>query len=141
MLDITFIRENPELVRAAIKNKKREGIDLDKILTLADLRKVLAGKLADANRSRNEAANNRDAEAGKKSKEEAKDLEEQYQTLEKELLSLLIQIPNIPSVDTPVGPDESGNKVLRQWGELPKFDFEPKAHWTSAKRWASTTAK
>ena len=75
MLDITFIRENPELVRAAIKNKKREGIDLDKILTLADRRKILAGKLADANRSRNEAANNRDAEAGKKSKEEAKSLE------------------------------------------------------------------
>src|SRR3989338_3153483 len=133
MLDITFIRENPELVRAAIKNKKREGIDLDKILTLADRRKILAGKLADANRSRNEAANNRDAEAGKKSKEEAKSLEEQYQTLEKELLSLLIQVPNIPSVDTPVGQDESGNKVLRQWGELPKFDFEPKAHWDIGK--------
>jgi len=129
MLDITFIRENPELVRAAIKNKNREGIDLDKILALADERKVLAGKLADANRGRNEAASNRDAEAGKKSKEEAKALEEQYQTLEKELLALLIQIPNIPSVDTPVGPDESGNKVLRQWGEIPKFDFEPKAHW------------
>src|SRR3989344_7864317 len=133
MLDVTFIRENQELVKAAIKNKNREGIDIEKILALADKRKKLAGDISDLNRSRNEAANRRDSEAGKRLKDELKAAEEKYQTLERELVPLLIKIPNIPSADTPVGPDESGNKVIRQWGEKPQFNFEPKAHWDLGK--------
>ena len=43
MLDITFIRENPDIVRAALKNKNREDVDLDRVLALADERKKLAG--------------------------------------------------------------------------------------------------
>ncbi|MDZ4225946.1 MAG: hypothetical protein U1C66_00450, partial [Patescibacteria group bacterium] len=129
MLDVTFIRENQELVKAAIKNKNREPIDLDNILKLGDERKKLAGEISELNRKRNEAAKNRDAEAGKKLKDELKAAEEKYQTFEKELVSLLIKIPNIPSADTPIGPDESGNKVIRSWGEKPKFSFKPKAHW------------
>lgn len=129
MLDVTFIRENQELVKAAIKNKNRDGIDIDKIVSLADERKKLAGDISELNRQRNEAAKNRDAEAGKRLKDELKVAEEKYQTLEKELVALLIRIPNIPSADTPVGPDESGNKVIRQWGEKPTFNFAPKAHW------------
>lgn len=133
MLDIQFIRENPDIVRAAIKNKNRSDIDLDKILTLADERKTLAGQVADINRKRNEAQAARDAEAGKRLKDEHKAAEEKYQAVEKELVSLLIQLPNIPSADTPVGPDESGNVVVRQWGEKPQFDFAPKEHWELGK--------
>jgi len=133
MLDITFIRENKELVAAAIKNKNRGDIDLNRILKLSETRKELAGKISDTNQARNEAAKNRDAEAGKTHKSILKELEEKYAALEKELVSLLIKIPNIPSADTPVGPDESGNKVIRQWGEKPQFDFEPKAHWDIGK--------
>lgn len=129
MLDITFIRENPDIVRAAIKNKNKEGIDLDRLLVLADERKKIAGEISDINRKRNEAQTARDAEAGKRLKEELKAAEERYQEVEKELVSILIKIPNIPSADTPVGPDESGNVVVRQWGEKPHFDFEPKPHW------------
>jgi seryl-tRNA synthetase len=133
MLDIAFIRENKELVQAAIQNKNRGDIDLNRILKLAETRKELAGKIAETNQARNEAAKNRDAEAGKTHKAILKELEEKYAALEKELVSLLIKIPNIPSADTPVGPDESGNKVIRQWGEKPQFDFEPKAHWDLGK--------
>ena len=133
MLDLQFIRENPDIVRAAIKNKNREDIDLDRILQLADERKKLAGEISDINRRRNEAQSARDAEAGKKLKEELKNAEDRYQALEKELVPLLIKIPNIPSADTPVGPDESGNKIIRQWGEKPQFNFEPKAHWDLGK--------
>ncbi|HVZ76154.1 MAG TPA: serine--tRNA ligase [Candidatus Paceibacterota bacterium] len=130
MLDITFIRENPDIVRAALKNKNREGaVDLDRVLALADERKSLAGEISDINKKRNEAAAARDAEAGKALKESLKAAEEKYQALEKELVSMLVKIPNIPSADTPVGPDESGNKVVRQWGDKPTFDFTPKAHW------------
>lgn len=129
MLDITFIRENPDIVRAAIKNKNKKDIDLDRLLQLADERKKVAGEVSDINRRRNEAQTARDAEAGKALKEELRAAEEKHQEIEKELLSILIKIPNIPSADTPIGPDESGNVVIRQWGEKPNFDFEPKAHW------------
>ena len=129
MLDITFIRENPDIVRAALKNKNREGVDLDRVLQLAEERKSLAGEVAELNRKRKEAADARDAEAGKRLKIELAALEEKHATIEKELVALLIKIPNIPSADTPVGPDESGNAVLRQWGEKPSFDFTPKEHF------------
>lgn len=132
MLDITFIRENPDIVRAAIKNKNRD-IDLDRVLALADERKAAAQAVTEINRKRGVAQTARDIEAGKTLKEELKTAEEHHQVLEKELLALLIKIPNIPSADTPIGPDESGNVVVRQWGEKPSFSFEPKAHWDLGK--------
>ncbi len=133
MLDITFIRENPDIVRAALKNKNREGVDLDRLLALAEERKKISTEISDINKKRNEAQAARDAEAGKNLKEELKAAEEKYQTLEKELVSLLIKIPNIPSADTPVGADESANKVARSWGEKKSFSFAPKAHWDLGK--------
>src|SRR3989344_5586657 len=128
MLDITFIRENPDIVRAAIKNKNRADIDLDRILKLAEERKKFSGEISELNHKRKAAAEVRDVEAGKKLKGELAALEGKYQVVEKELVSLLIKVPNIPSADTPVGPDESGNTVLRQWGERPQFNFTPKDH-------------
>ena len=128
MLDIKFIRENPDIVRAAIKNKNRE-IDLDLVLRLADERKDAAQIVSDLNRQKNEAASARDIEAGTRIKEETKKAEERHAELEKELVKLLSKIPNIPSPDTPIGPDESGNKVVRTWGEKPQFSFPAKAHW------------
>ncbi|MES2202846.1 MAG: serine--tRNA ligase [Patescibacteria group bacterium] len=133
MLDIQFIRENPDIVRAALKNKNREGVDLDRVLVLADERKKIAGDVSDINRKRNEAQAARDAEAGKRLKDELQRAEDKYKETEKELVGLLIKIPNIPSADTPVGPDESGNKVIRQWGDKPQFAFTPKAHWDIGK--------
>lgn len=140
MLDITFIRENPDIVRAAIKNKNRGDIDLDRILVLADERKKLAGDISDLNQQKNanakkfgpgldETAKAEILAEGARIKEATAAAEEQYQTLEKELVALLVKLPNIPSADTPVGPDESGNKVIRQWGEKRNFGFTPKAHW------------
>ena len=129
MLDITFIRENPDLVRAALKNKNREGVDLDRVLALAEERRKLAGEISDINQKRKDAQAARDDEGGRRLKEESRSAEEKYQGLEKELVSLLIKIPNIPSADTPIGPDEASNQVLRQWGEKPQFAFAPRAHW------------
>ncbi|MDO8548160.1 MAG: serine--tRNA ligase [bacterium] len=136
MLDIQFIRENPDIVRAAIKNKNREEIDLDRILSLAEDRKKIAGEIGATNQKRNAAQEARNIETGQALKEELKASEEKYQSVEKELVALMIKIPNIPSADTPVGPDESGNVVVREWGD-PSIDlgtgkprtFTPKAHW------------
>lgn len=140
MLDITFIRENPDIVRAAIKNKNRGDINLDRILALADERKKLAGEISDLNGLKNanakkfspgldEAAKTEVLAEGTRIKDATAAAEEKYQALEKELVALLVLLPNIPSADTPVGPDESGNKIIRTWGEKRNFGFTPKAHW------------
>ncbi len=129
MLDLQFIRDNTDLVRLAMKNKNRADIDLDRLLALAEERKTAATVVSEINRKRNVAQQTRDIEAGKTLKTELEEAEEKYRNIEKELVALLIKLPNIPSPDTPVGPDESGNKVLRQWGEKSVFNFEPKAHW------------
>ena len=129
MLDLNFIRENPDIVRKAMKDKNREGIDLDRILALAEERKVLSQKVSDLGRARNEAQAVRNVEEGKRLKEEHQTAEGKYKEAEKELVGLLTKLPNIPSADTPVGPDESGNVVIRKWGEPPQFNFEPKEHW------------
>jgi len=70
----------------------------------------------------------RDIEVGTQLKKEIEVLERDFNDIDKKFISLMVKVPNIPSLDTPIGPDESGNKVLRQWGEIPKFDFKPKEH-------------
>lgn len=128
MLDIKFIRENPDVVRAAIKNKKSEPVDLDALFKLADERKALAQKIDEINRQRNEAQKTRDIEAGKKLKTELEELEGKKVVLDKKYVATMIKLPNIPTADTPIGKDETENKVTREWGEKPEFAFVPKDH-------------
>lgn len=128
MLDIKFIKENKDLVAEAIKNKKRD-VDLDELLRLSEERKVLHLKIDTLNQARNEAARTRDVESGTKLKKEAEGLEEDFKKIEKDYISMMLKVPNIYSPDTPIGEDESSNKVLREWGNKPKFDFKPKEHF------------
>ncbi len=129
MLDIKFIQDNPDVVRAAIKNKKGKPVDIDEVLKLHEERKIFKAKIDEVNRQRNEAQLKRDIEAGKALKEELAILEAKHEEIEKRLVALLIVIPNIPSPDTPLGEDERANKPLRQVGEKRKFGFSPKPHW------------
>lgn len=130
MLDIKFIRDNPDIVRAAITNKKGNPVDIDALLQLDDERKALRQKIDEVNRQRNEAASARNIEEGKRLKEELQSLEATHTEKEKELVALLLQIPNIPSPDTPIGLDESENKILRQVGEKRHFGpFSPRQHF------------
>lgn len=130
MLDIKFIRENKEIVEAAILNKKvLEKVDLDELLSLYEQKKESQQKLEELNKKRNDAARERDIEAGSKLKDEAVKFEEDLKEVEKNFMRLMLLLPNIPSADTPIGPDESGNKVIRQWGEIPTFSFKPKEHY------------
>lgn len=127
MLDIKFIRENKDIVASAVKNKNRE-VDLDELLALSDKRKTLKQEIDNTNQKRNEAAKVRDVEKGSQLKKELEMLETDFAGVDKKFITLMSKVPNIPSLDTPVGKDESGNKVIRNWGEIPKFDFEPKEH-------------
>lgn len=133
MLDIKFIRENPDIVRAAIKNKKGEPVDLDALFTLADSRKELMQKIDETNRLRNEAQNSRNVDEGKRLKDVLQELETRKSALDAEYVSMMIKLPNVPSVDTPIGTDEAENKVVREWGEKPQFAFTPKDHATLGK--------
>ncbi|HUO56084.1 MAG TPA: serine--tRNA ligase [Candidatus Paceibacterota bacterium] len=128
MLDIKFIRENRDIVERAIRDKNTEPIDFDRLFALYEERKDLRSRIDDLNAARNRAAKEQNHEEGKRLKGELAALEERLPKLEKEFIALLTKIPNVPSADTPVG-DESANKILRQWGTKPHFDFEPKAHW------------
>lgn len=127
MLDIKFIKENKEIVASMAKNRNRE-IDVEALLSAYETRKSLRNEIDNLNAKRKQAAEARDAVLGSSLKVELEDLEKRFAEADKEFISLMIKVPNIHSADTPVGPDESGNKVLRQWGEPRVFDFAPKEH-------------
>ena len=129
MLDIAFIKENPDIIRAAIQNKHTEPVDIDRLLKAYEERKALQQEIDDLNREKNQAATERDFDRGKQIKVELQAVQEKFKEIDKEYSTLMLQLPNIPSPDTPVGKDESENKVLREVGEEPKFSFTPKPHW------------
>src|SRR5438034_16306 len=64
--------------------------------------------------------------------ERVKDLDQELRQLEEESMNLAAWIPNLPHPSVPPGSDASQNKVLRTWGEPPRFAFEPKPHWDLA---------
>ncbi len=127
MLDIKFIKENREMLEEAIKNKNRT-VDLEELFDIYEKRKIIKQEIDEINQRRNEAARNRDVEAGILLKETIEVKERTYAEIDKKYMAIMLKIPNIPSLDTPVGKDESGNKILRQSGEKPTFSFPPKEH-------------
>lgn len=138
MLDIKFIRENADIVKDAAL-KKNVVVDIDELIKLDDERREI---LTSVERQRSEQNEYNRKISMSVSEIERKEMIEKMQVLKNELQQkeeklkeltkrwfvLMMRVPNIPSVDTPVGPDESGNKVIRTWGEKTKFNFEPKDH-------------
>jgi seryl-tRNA synthetase len=127
MLDIRFIKENKDIVAQAMKNKN-SSVDLDALLALYEKRTDLRKQLDELNTKRNAAAKERNIEEGQRLKAEAEGLEKSFAEVDKEYIGIMLKVPNMPSADTPVGKDESENKVLRQWGDKPAFSFKPKEH-------------
>ena len=127
MLDIKFIKENKDIVTAAIKNRNRE-LDLDELLSVYETRKDLRKRVDETNQKRNQAAQERNIEVGTQLKKDVEELEKQFAEIDKKYVGLMLKVPNIPSIDTPIGKDETANKVVRQWGEKPVFSFKPKEH-------------
>lgn len=145
MLDLKFIRENPEDVKRAIE-LKGEKDQVDEILKLDERRRELIKK-GDALKARRndvteEIANlkkqGKDAseliEEMKKVSDEIKAIDSELKRVELELENLLLWIPNIPHESVPIGKDASDNLVVRYWGEIQEFDFEIKDHLTLGKR-------
>ncbi len=128
MLDIKFIKENKDIVALACKNKNKE-IDLDALITSYDKRTELRKEIDDINQKRNIAQKERNIEEGQRLKTLLEDVEGKFRDIDKEFIAYMLQVPNIPSIDTPIGKDDSENKVVRQWGTKPVFDFKPKEHF------------
>jgi len=132
MLDIKFIRDNPDIVKKAVKNKKA-NVDVDELLEIDKKRRQLmesseALKAEQNSRSKGPQSSESIAEL-KKLKEKFKELEDGLTEIEHRFHELMLKVPNIPSEDTPIGSDESGNKIIRQVGKISKFSFKPKEHW------------
>ena len=142
MLDINFVRENLDAVRAALANRNFPAESLDKFAELdAERRRVITE--ADAlNQARNASSKEIGAlmQAGKRDEAEAKKsevsgLKDKQAELEKlrddadaGMRELLSGLPNIPAEGVPVGADEAANEEVRRWGEAREFNFEVKDH-------------
>jgi len=129
MLDIQFVRENVDKVKKAVSDKQMDSSLVDKVLELDEKRRKLILEIEGLRARRNKISEEKkSSDEGKKVKEELKDKEPELTALEKEYKELLWKLPNLVSDDTPVGKDESENKVVRNWGEPKKFSFTPKDH-------------
>lgn len=129
MLDINYIRENPEKVKQGVAKKQYDISLVDKVLELDVKRRDLIQKVEELRARRNELAKEgKPSEEGKKIKEELKKLEPDLDQVTSEYKQVITEIPNLPLKDVPEGKDESSNRVVRKWGEPPKFDFEPRDH-------------
>ncbi len=128
MLDINFIRENPEKIKKTCELKFID-VDIDKLLEIDKERVEFKKELDELNRQKNEAAKARDIEKGKEIKDKLKIAQEKYNTVNVVYTALMDKLPSVPSEDTPVGKDDTENVELRAWGQKPKFDFKPKEHF------------
>lgn len=145
MLQVNFIRENKELLLAALaKRGFKEAALIDEVIRLDDLRrstqKVLDEVLAEANKAAKEIGQlyrqgkREEAEVIKQSiassKSRQKELTEQLNTVKAELNESLLHIPNCPHPSVPAGMTEDDNEVFKAWGEdLPVLDKSAQPHW------------
>ena len=125
MLDIKFIRNNPEKVRDACK-KRGVDLDVEKIVSLDAKKRELLQEIESMKAEQNKLGKEDIAKA-QALKADIKTKEPLLKEVDEELQKLLLLLPNIPQEDVPTG-NEEANVVLRQEGKLPKFSFEPKEH-------------
>ncbi len=140
MLDIKFVRKNPDLVAKSIKDRGAAQ-DLDDFLKLEQQRRELTQRVQDLKTRRNQASQEvalakregRDAaqamEGLSELSDKIKELDGELKGLDRQVHEWLLSVPNIPAGDVPVGSDEDDNQVVRTWGEKPVMDFQPREHW------------
>ncbi len=140
MLDMNFIREQPDLIRQALTSRQLDPGPVDKILSLDVQRRETIQLVENLKASRNVASKEigktkdpaeRQAkiEAMRQVGEQITLLDVQLHNTEQELNELLATLPNLPDPRVPYGKDDSENIVIKSVGEIPEFDFEPKPHW------------
>ena len=150
MLDIKFVRDNPELVLENLK-KRNNPMNLDRFMELEKQRRAIIAETENLKSQKN-AVSKQISEMKKKKEnadeviaqmrqvgEQISQLDGKLREVQEELHDILLRIPNMCHESVPVGKDDSDNPEVRRWGsdnpevrrwgEPRKFDFEPKAHW------------
>jgi seryl-tRNA synthetase len=140
MLDINLIREEPDIVREALRNRQLDPEPVDQVLELDEQRRSLIQQVESLKAERNLVSK----EIGKmkdQSERQAKidqmrgvgeridALDNNLREVDDQLEKLMSEIPNIPDPKVPLGIDESQNVIIKTVGELPEYDFEPQPHW------------
>lgn len=135
MLDIQFIRDNPDLVKEKSRQKQAK-VDIDQLLELDGERRTRLIQIEALRARRNEHAEKlkqgKPGEAavseGRQIKEELAKLEHDLELIDRKYWPLLKSVPNLPLDDVPVGESEADNVVAKEVGPKREFDFEPKSH-------------
>ena len=140
MLDMKFVRENPEKVIEGVR-KRNGDLNLDEFLALDKERRELTQQVEALKNERNTASKEigllkkagQDAEAKMAEVRAIGDKisadDERLKTIDGRLRDILLSIPNLPADDVPYGKSDADNPEVRRWGEPRKFDFKPRAHW------------
>ncbi|MCF7644852.1 serine--tRNA ligase [Bacillus subtilis] len=142
MLDIKWIRENPEALDAALNKRGASAVSSD-VLALDEARRQHIAKVQEAQERRNAASKEigkamaeKDMATAERIKAEVAELktflteaEEEERRLDKELNDVLSGLPNVPYDSVPVGKDENDNVETRRVGNIRNYGFEPKEHF------------
>ncbi len=142
MLNINFIRKNPGVLDQALKNRCKDLVE-EKLLELDRINREAIQKLQENQEKRNElseqfakakSSGDKDLEQSlmqqmEQLKAEHTDLSEKAEIANKNFSDLLVTIPNIPSDECPIGPDETANVEVRRVGTPKTFDFKPLSHF------------
>lgn len=141
MLDIRTLREDPDAVKQRVKTRGGDAWELiDEILECDEKRRSGETEKQQLQGDRNRISKEIGAlrKEGKDSSEieaqvreigaRIKAIGEEADAAESRQNELLLQVPNLPHEDCPVGEDETANPQVREWGEKPSFDFEPLDH-------------
>jgi seryl-tRNA synthetase len=144
VLDPKFIRSNPEVVRQGIRNKKLDEAALDEFLqadelwrgrlTEVDQLKALRNTVSEQISQMKRAGEDASGEIARMREvsDRIKELDAEVRELEERVQNAALVIPNMPHESVPVGNDSKDNPIVREWGEAPKFSFEPLPHWDIA---------
>ena len=139
MLDPKLIKEKPEIIRNMLKSRAVE-FDLDGLIESDQKRREFIIKTDELRKKKNQVAMviSEKKKAGedassiltemKNISTELTELESDQEEIEKKYLKLASTIPNLVDKSVPIGPDESANKEIKKWGDIPKFDFKIKDH-------------
>ena len=140
MLDMKFVRENPEKVIEAVHNRNGE-LSLDEFLALDKERRELTQQVEVLKNERNTASKaiGQLKKAGENAEEKMAEVraigdkiaadDTRLREIEARLKEIMLSIPNVPAEDCPIGKSDEDNPEVRKWGEPRKFDFEPLSHW------------
>ncbi|MBI2464995.1 serine--tRNA ligase [Candidatus Shapirobacteria bacterium] len=135
MLDINQVRKEPDTIKKALVDRQKDPAILDQVITQDSQYRQLLLEVEELRSQQNTLSKtikgkptDEQLSQGKEIKEKLRGLEDTLDTTQSALNSLLEEIPNIPSADTPVGKDDSENVVIKTYREKPTFDFQPLDH-------------